>query len=55
MKMLGFIYFDQILHTVTFFLGRFAVERLPALHCSVSFIFLPFGFHLGTLNLSEGH
>ena len=33
-----------------------AVERLPALHYSVDFIFfLDHGFHCGTLKLLEGH
>ena len=35
-----------------------AVERLPALHYSVDFIFLSFldhGVHCGTLKLLEGH
>ena len=35
-----------------------AVERLPALHYCVDFIFLSFwdhGFHCGTLKLLEGH
>ena len=35
-----------------------ALERLPALHYSVDFIFLSFwdhGFHCGTLKLLEGH
>ena len=34
-----------------------AVERLPALHYSVDFIFVLWdhGFHYGTLKLLEGH
>ena len=32
-----------------------AVERLPARHYSVDFIFLSFGIYCGTLNLLEGH
>ena len=32
-----------------------AVERLPAIHYIVDFIFLSFGFHSGTLKLLEGH